>query len=52
MKKLIALLLALALFLPVLSLAENEGSEEYDDGDEEEIIYQEDGSDDDIEIEF
>ena len=49
MKKLIALFLVLALFLPVLSLAENEG-EEYDDGDEGEVIYQDD-DDDDLEIE-
>ncbi len=54
MKKLIALFLVLALFLPVLSLAENEGGEEYDDGEDVEIIYEDDDDDDDdddIEIE-
>ena len=50
MKKLIALFLILALFLPVLSLAESE-DDEFDEGGEEEIIYEDDSSDDDIEIE-
>ena len=50
MKKLLALFLVLALFLPVLSFAENEGGESFDD-DGEEIIYTDDASDDDLETE-
>ncbi len=50
MKKLLALFLILALFLPVLSFAENEGGESFDD-DGEEIIYTDDASDDDLETE-
>ena len=50
MKKLLALFLVLALFLPVLSFAENEGGESFDD-DGEEIIYTNDASDDDLETE-
>ncbi len=46
MKKLLALFLILALLLPVLSFAENEGGESFDD-DGEEIIY----TDDDLETE-
>ena len=52
MKKLIALFLVLALFLPVLSLAENEGEEDYgDDGEEIIIETDEDSSDGDVETE-
>ena len=55
MKKLFALLLILSLFLPVFSLAENEGEDDlYDDDGEETIVYEDDdpsGDDDDVETE-
>ncbi len=51
MKKLFALFLILALLLPVASLAENEGDEEFDDDGEVEVVYDDFDTDDDTETE-